>query len=550
MKNIINKTRASINSWSLASILIVGLICTPILSILINIFAPINDNLIHTTSYLLPEYIKNTFIIAISVGFSTSVIGVFLAWILSVYEFRGRKFFSWALILPLAIPSYISGYAYSGIFSYTGLIPSYLRNRHGININMDILNIYGVIFIFSLCFYPYVFLVVKGFLNKQSASLLEASKSLGKSNFETFFKVILPLARGAIVGGVSLVIMEVLNAYGLVSHFGVNTFSTGIFRIWLSLDDVDTAIKMSALLMSLTFLIILTEKFLRKRKSFSYSSTKIRPIKREKLKGSKEVYAILLCSLILLPAFIIPIMQLIYWAFLTYDTMLNKELIRTILNTFAITGLSSILIIIISVIIANSVRLQKNFMGNIISKLSTMGYSIPGAVIAIGIMLSFVALDRFLAPLYMFFGINKTLVFTLSFALLISAYVVRFLAVSFNAVESGFDKIGLKFHEAGRSLGKGITQTFFLIDLPMIKSSVIGGFILVFIEIIKELPLTLLLRPFNFNTLATLAKQYAEDEMIAESAIPSLIIIFICFLAIYFFNKLNEGRKKQCHMYK
>lgn len=544
MKKILKNIRTSINSWSFTSIILVSLICVPILTIFINIFSPTNENLNHIVQYLLPEYIKNTLIIAVSVGLLSSIIGVSLAWILSIYEFRGRKFFSWALILPLAIPSYIAGYAYSGIFSYTGIIPSYLRNTYGINFKIDILNIYGVIAIFTICFYPYVFLVVKGFLNKQDASLIEASKSLGKSNFETFIKVVLPLTRGAIVGGVSLVIMEVLNAYGLVSHFGVNTFSTGIFKIWLSLDDVDTAIKLSALLMLFVFSTILIEKYIRKRKSFSYSSTNIRPIKRLKLEGYKKFVAFGICSTIFLFAFIIPLIQLLYWAFLTYNMIFQKELLNTIINTIVITSLSSILIVIISIIIANSVRLQKNFVGNILSKLATMGYSIPGAVIAIGIMLSFVSLDKFLAPVYNLAGIDKKLVLTLSFSLLVSAYIVRFMAVSFNAVENGFDKVGLKFHEASRSLGKGISQTFFKIDLPMIKSSLIGAFILVFIEIIKELPLTLLLRPFNFHTLATLSKQYAEDEMIPESAIPSLIIIFICFLAIYFFNKLN-GRKKR-----
>ncbi len=544
MTNFIKKIRTSVDSWSFASILLVTLICIPLITIGIKIFEPSSENLEHIKEYLLPEYIKNTIIVAVGTGFFTIVIGVTLAWYVSMYDFKGRDFFSWALILPLAIPSYIAGYAYSGLFSYTGFIATVMRNNYGKSFRFNIMNIYGVIFIFTLCFYPYVYLVVKSFFSRQSTQLIEASRSLGKSKRETFFRVILPLARGAIVAGSSLAILEVLNAYGLVSHFGVSTFSTGIFRVWLSFGDSNSGVKLAALLMLFTFLTLVLEKILRKRRSFSYSTTKIRPIKREELKGKKEVYVITLITFIFLVAFIIPIMQLVYWAYLTYDTMLNRELFIVIKNTFVITAFSSLIIIVISVVIANTVRLRKNLLTSVISKLATMGYSIPGAVIAIGMMLSCVSLDKFLNPLYNIIGIEKNLVLTLSFALLISAYIVRFLAVSFNSIESGFDKIGTKFHEASRSLGKGINETFIKVDFPMIKGSLMGAFILVFIEIIKELPLTLVLRPFNFHTLATLAKQYAEDEMVAESSIPSLIIVFICFLAIYFFNKLGERRKK------
>lgn len=498
----------------------------------------------HITENLLPGYIKNTLILAAGTGFFTILIGVSLAYFISFYDFPLRNFFSWALILPLAIPDYIGAHVYSNIFSYTGFIPTLLREKFGLQYNVDIMNNYGAIFIFSLCFYPYVFLIVKSFFSKQSNSLIEVSKSLGKSDKEIFWQILFPLSRGAIVGGVTLVILEVLNAFGLPSYFGIQTFSTGIFRVWFSFKDLDSAIKMSAMLLIFTYAVILGEKFLRRKRSYSFSNTKIKYISRQPLQKRKKIMVLFWINLVFLFSFIIPIIQLLFWAKLTHKHVLNKSFFALVQNSFVITLISTIIILIFSVIIANSTRLIKGKFSFVVSKLANMGYSIPGAVIAIGMLLFFITLDKLFVPLYRILGINQTLVLTLSFALLISAYVVRFLAISYNAVESGFDKVGVKFHEASRTLGKGITKTFFKIDLPMIKGSLFGAGILVFIEIIKELPLTLILRPFNFNTLATMIKQYAEEEMLPEASIPSLILIGICLILLLLFNKIEKGRKK------
>lgn len=536
--------RTNVNSWSFFSIISVLFVSTPIILIALNVFNPHNDIMRHITENLLPGYIKNTLILAAGTGFFTILIGVSLAYFISFYDFPLRNFFSWALILPLAIPDYIGAHVYSNIFSYTGFIPTLLREKFGLQYNVDIMNNYGAIFIFSLCFYPYVFLIVKSFFSKQSNSLIEVSKSLGKSDKEIFWQILFPLSRGAIVGGVTLVILEVLNAFGLPSYFGIQTFSTGIFRVWFSFKDLDSAIKMSAMLLIFTYAVILGEKFLRRKRSYSFSNTKIKYISRQPLQKRKKIMVLFWINLVFLFSFIIPIIQLLFWAKLIYKHVLNKSFFALVQNSFVITLISTIIILIFSVIIANSTRLIKGKFSFVVSKLANMGYSIPGAVIAIGMLLFFITLDKLFVPLYRILGINQTLVLTLSFALLISAYVVRFLAISYNAVESGFDKVGVKFHEASRTLGKGITKTFFKIDLPMIKGSLFGAGILVFIEIIKELPLTLILRPFNFNTLATMIKQYAEEEMLPEASIPSLILIGICLILLLLFNKIEKGRKK------
>ena len=543
MKNIFTKIRTSLNSWSFFSLIIILFVSTPIILIALNIFNPSNEVFEHIKNYLLASYIKNTLIMAIGTGLFSIIIGVSSAYFVSLYDFPLRKFFSWALVLPLAIPDYIGAHVYANIFSYTGYIPTLLREKFDIEYNFDIMNIGGAIFVLTLCFYPYVFILVKSFLSKQSNSLIEVSKSLGKNNKQIFWKVLLPISRGAIVGGVTLVILEVLNAYGLPNYFGIQTFSTGIFRVWFSFKDLDTAIKMSAMLLFVTYTIILGEKFLRRRKSYSFSNTKIRPIIRQKLNKKNKVMVLSSLSLVFGFAFIIPILQLSYWASLTYRHILNREFLILIRNSFGITIISTLIIIIFSIVIANTTRLSKGKLSIIISKGATMGYSIPGAVISIGMLLFFISLDGKLVPLYNLIGIGNSLFLTLSFALLVSAYLVRFLAISYNTIESGFEKVGLKFHEASRTLGKGISKTFLLVDLPMIKNSILGAGILVFIEIIKELPLTMLLRPFNFNTLSTAIKKFAEDEMLPEASIPSLILIGVCLVLLLIYNKLEKGKK-------
>lgn len=543
MKNIFTKIRTSLNSWSFFSLIIILFVSTPIILIALNIFNPSNEVFEHIKNYLLASYIKNTLIMAIGTGLFSIIIGVSSAYFVSLYDFPLRKFFSWALVLPLAIPDYIGAHVYANIFSYTGYIPTLLREKFDIEYNFDIMNIGGAIFVLTLCFYPYVFILVKSFLSKQSNSLIEVSKSLGKNNKQIFWKVLLPISRGAIVGGATLVILEVLNAYGLPNYFGIQTFSTGIFRVWFSFKDLDTAIKMSAMLLFVTYTIILGEKFLRRRKSYSFSNTKIRPIIRQKLNKKNKVMVLSWLSLVFSFAFIIPILQLSYWASLTYRHILNREFLILIRNSFGITIISTLIIIIFSIVIANTTRLSKGKLSIIISKGATMGYSIPGAVISIGMLLFFISLDGKLVPLYNLVGIDNSLFLTLSFALLVSAYLVRFLAISYNTIESGFEKVGLKFHEASRTLGKGISKTFLLVDLPMIKNSILGAGILVFIEIIKELPLTMLLRPFNFNTLSTAIKKFAEDEMLPEASIPSLILIGVCLVLLLIYNKLEKGKK-------
>ncbi|TFE04233.1 iron ABC transporter permease [Jeotgalibacillus salarius] len=531
------------NIWSLLSLIIVILILLPNLTILINFFTEKAENWSHIQEFILPDLLKNTGLIMLFTGLFTILVGTSLAWLVSAYDFPLKKFFKWALILPLAIPPFIAGYTYNGVLDYTGVIQTALRNNWDITVNQsyfNILNLPGAVFIFTMFLFPYVYTITRAFLAHQSASLVENARLLGRNAWEIYFKVVLPISRGAIVGGVSLVLLEVLNDYGLVQYFGVPTFSTAIFQTWFGMNDLNSAIKLAATLMFIVFAILILEKVLRGRKKYSTTTAKTRPLTPIKLTGSKAWIAFSYCSLIFMLAFLIPFIQMVDWMFLTYEKIASPEFTSLITNSVFVSFTGAALVMVFAVIIANFARMHQSFVSKSAARVTILGYSIPGAVIAVGISTIFIDLDKWLFAFYEAVGMEPSLFLSTSLFILISAYIIRFLAIGYNSVEAGFDKIGNKYTEASRMLGLNLTKTFFKVDLRMIKVPLISGFILVFIDILKELPLTLILRPFNFDTLATKAYQYASDEQIHEASLASILIVVISGIAIYIFHQVLE----------
>ncbi|WP_235420731.1 ABC transporter permease [Jeotgalibacillus alimentarius] len=540
---VFRKIPGYLNIWSLLSLIIVILILLPNLTILINFFTEKAENWAHIQEFILPDLLKNTGLIMLFTGLFAILVGTSLAWLVSAYDFPMKKFFKWALILPLAIPPFIAGYTYNGILDYTGVIQTTLRNNWDITVNQsyfNILNLPGAVFIFTMFLFPYVYTITRAFLAHQSASLVENARLLGRNSWEIYFKVVLPISRGAIVGGVSLVLLEVLNDYGLVQYFGVPTFSTAIFQTWFGMNDLNSAIKLAATLMFIVFAILILEKVMRGRKKYSSTTAKSRPLKPIKLKGSKAWIAFSYCLLIFMLAFLIPFIQMIDWMFLTYEKIASPEFTSLISNSVLVSFIGAALVMVFAVIIANFARMHQSFISKSAARVTILGYSIPGAVIAVGISTIFIDLDKWLFAFYEAVGMEPSLFLSTSLFILISAYIIRFLAIGYNSVEAGFDKIGNKYTEASRMLGLNLTKTFFKVDLRMIKVPLISGFILVFIDILKELPLTLILRPFNFDTLATKAYQYASDEQIHEASLASILIVVISGIAIYIFHQVLE----------
>lgn len=549
MNRLLIKLKKKMNGWTLLSSVIVILILMPTLDILLNVFKKPNSNWFHIQEFLLKEYTLNSLKIAFFTGIFTLVIGVTLAWLISMYNFPLRNFFKWALILPMAIPAYIAAYTYSGMLSYTGIIQTTLRNNFDLTLDpkyFDIMSINGVIFIFTFFLYPYIFITTKSFLENQSSALIENARILGHKPLSIFVRVILPISRTAIVGGLTLVILEVFSDYGVVNYFGVNTFSTAIFKTWFGMGDIDTAVKLAGILMTVVVALMLFENLLRGRKRYSFTTGKLKPIKRVKLSGVKGALSTAFCFVVFSLGFLIPLMQLIYWGSMSYKKIINERFFELLQNTVVVAGIATIIVMLFAIIVGNFCRLNKGKVSKAFSKIVTLGYSIPGAIIAIGVIVFFIGIDRALVGLYESFGINdRTLVLTGSAVILIFAYVIRYLAVGFNNVEAGFNKVGNKFFEASRMLGFGVTKTFLKVDIHMIKGAVLGGAILTFVDILKELPLTMTLKPFNFETLATQTYKYAIDERLPDAAIPALVIILVSILAIYIFQRIGDKKDER-----
>lgn len=537
-KLVVRNIKRKLNIWTILSLLGVILVLLPSLSIFANLLTHPSENWLHIKEYLLKDYISNSLILIIFTALFTVIIGVVLAWILSAYDFPLKNFFKWALILPMAIPSNIGAYTYNGMLSYTGIIQTYLRSIN-VSVNykyFDIMTIQGAIFIFTIFLYPYVYLGTRSFLEKQSSALVENARVLGKNSLDIFFQVVLPISRVPIFGGAILVILEVLSDFGVSSYFGINTFSTAIFTTWFGMYDLNSAIRLAGILMIAVLGILALEEIIRGRKKYSFSTSKITPLKPMRLKGIYMVLAVGFCTLIFLVSFLIPFIQLLIWGVKNYYSVLDYGFIRIIYNTLLVTTIAGLGVMVLSVIVSNFSRMSSSKVSKVFSKLVLLGYSIPAAVIAIGIMSFVIGLDKAI------WGENSTLILSSSILMIIFAYVIRYLGIGFNSVKSGFEKIGIKYLEASRLLGVGITKSLFSIDLKLIKGSIISGFLLVVMDILKELPLTLILRPFNFETLATKTYQYANDENIQYAAVPALIIIFISIIAVFILTKKDRRK--------
>ena len=532
------------NKWTGGAIIILLLVLTPIFTIVVKLFNKPGEHWEHIASTLLPSYFYNSFLLLLGVGIFTFVIGVSMAWLVSVYDFPGRKYFEWLLILPLAFPSYMMGYSYVGILEYTGPIQAFLRNNFDVQFRgpiIDIMNMPGAIFILSISLFPYVYVICRASFMRQSSTLQEAALLLGSNRLRVFTQIALPMARPALAGGLALVGMEVLNDYGTVKYFGVDTFTSGIFRAWFSFGDINTAIYLSAILTVIVLVLIWLENIQRGSRHWSSNGGSTKPVIRIRPKRrSRQWLFTALCLKVLLISFILPLSQLFYWVSLTWRNVVDSEFVILIFRSFSLAIGSAVSIAAISIFLLYAIRLSPLRWTKHIARTASLGYAIPGAVIAVGIMIPMMGLDRMLN-----WAVSNQFGMILSGTLfiLVVAYIVRFMAVGYNAIDAGFQKTGASVNEVARSLGASPLRTLWEIDLPLIKNSIAGAVLLAFVDILKELPLTLILRPFNFNTLATKAFDMATNEMIAESANASLVVVLTGVIPIILLNSMISERK-------
>ena len=514
------------SSWVSLSTLLGIIIISPIALIVFNAIGVQSDTLIHLKQTVLDDYIINTLIVLLGVCILSLIFGISSAYFTTFYEFKFAKFFGIVLVLPFLIPSYIFGFIYSDIFGFFGPVHLALLDL-GIKEYFDILNINSVIVILALALYPYIYLIVKASFSKHSGFLLNPALSLGANRFTIFYKIILPLSRPAVIGALSLVMMETISEYGLVKYYCVDTLSTAVFTAWFGLNDPQSAAYISTIAMVMVFIILIVEKLSRKNVKYSTESTSS-PVKKEKvgLLGNLAIVAFLSVPFVF--GFLIPIIWIGIYSYEHIGIVLDNEYITTVLNSFSAAFIAATAIMTLAIILGYSARVfQSNYMSYLL-KSTTLGYSIPGAVIAIGVIMAASSIDNYLIEQFEF----STMVLSGSLIILCFGYTVRFLAVGLNSVESSFEKVGINVNKASRNLNKSLFTTLVKVDLPLIKGGVLAGFILVFIDILKELPATLILRPFNYETLATKTYELASIEMVQESSVYALSIVALSIIPI------------------
>ena len=525
------------NRWGFSIVVIALLMALPILVIASFIFQPNNENWQHLFDTLLGDYVLNSFLLMLGVSAGVLTMGVITAWLTSMCDFAGRRFFSWALLLPLAFPAYIIAYTYTGLFDFSGPIQSQLRDWFGWEYGdywfPEVRSLGGAIAMLSLVLYPYVYMMSRAAFLEQSICVLEVSRTLGNSPLDSFLKVALPLARPAIVTGLSLALMETLSDFGTVQYFGVDTFTTGIFRTWFGMGDSGTAAKLSAVLLSFVFALIVLERWSRSRARYHHTSNKYSKIKRFQLSGFRATLAFIACFLPVFFGFILPAIQLLVWTITTAEENIDASFFTLVGNSLLLATVAAFVAVAIALLLSYGKRLLKTPVVNVSVSVASMGYAVPGTVIAVGVLLPFAWLDNTVdAWMREHFEISTGLLLSGTLFALVFAYTVRFLSVSTQAIDAGMGKIKHSMDDAGRSLGLSPFRVLKEIHFPLMKGTILTALLLVFVDVLKELPATLIMRPFNFNTLAVRAYEMAADERLADAGAPALMIVLTGLLPI------------------
>ena len=529
----------NINYWYLSSLLVSLLVALPIITVFLSFFGSTSEYFFLLKDTFLINYISNTAIILVGVLLATLILGVLSAYFVSFYNFPGVNFFKWALILSFAVPAYIYAYSLTAFFENFGTLFTLLKWLFGEGDYNKYIpkfdGMMGAIISMSFSLFGYVYVLTRASFYYQSNNLIEVSKNLGFSAKESFFKIILPSARPAIFAGLFLVAMECLSDFGTVEFFSVSTLTTGIYNSWLSFDDLHTANQLSFLLLLLILILFFIENFSRGAAKYHQPSQGFKPIPKIDLWGSKAFFPVIFCSLLFFLSFIFPTSQMAYWTFKFPKYFLDINLLALNLNTLFLVIIASLTLLSFSFLINYGNRISKSKFLNYLSLFSISGYAIPGVILALAFITFFSWFSDFLATNFGFLSIKK--IFIGSILGLVLAYFIRFYSLAFNGIKSNYLKINQSIDESSYLLGYTKLRTVRKIHLPYLKNSIMLIGILIAIEIIKELPITLILRPFNFDTFATKAYSYAAQDLLEAAALPSLFLIFWSGLLIFLTSK-------------
>jgi iron(III) transport system permease protein len=533
----VRQARPRFSGWTAITLAIALLVSLPVLIVVSRVFESTGGAWDHLASTVLPTYVLNTVLLTIGVGLLAGSMGVTTAWLVTMHRFPGSRILEWALLLPLAVPAYVMAYVYTDLLEFAGPVQSTLRALFGWGAREywfpQIRSLEGAILMMALALYPYVYLLTRAAFLEQSICVLEVSRTLGRGPTRSFFAVALPLARPAIAAGLALVLMEVIADYGTVEYFGVPTFTTGIYRTWFGMGEPVAAAQLAALMLIFVAILLLVERRARGRAKYHHTTGRYRRINQRRLHGWRAAVASICCSMPLILGFLVPASVLLDYALIEGDATWGRGFIEFAWHSLVLASVTAVLGVVIAILMAYSVRLNATRLNRLATRTAALGYAVPGSVIAVGVLIPFAGFDNTLdAFMQRTFGISTGLILTGTIAALVFAYLVRFLAVSYNTIDASLGKISPAMDYASRSLGQGPRGTLLRVHAPIMRGGILTAGLLVFVDVMKELPATLIVRPFNFDTLAIRVYRLASDERLAEASTAALTIVAVGVLPV------------------
>lgn len=516
----------NVRLWRLASFGVVAVVGAPLLIVAAAWLVPASEVWRHLAQTVLPDLVFNTAVLMLGVGIGVFVLGVALAWLVAMCEFPGRRLFDWALMLPLAIPAYVLGFVAMALLDYSGPLQGVLRELFGPDFRLPaIRSSGGVITVMILAFYPYVYMLARAAFHAQGRAMIETGRVFGLTANRAFLRVALPMARPAIAAGVALALMEALADFGTVAVFNYDTFTTAIYKTWLGLFNLHAAAQLASLLMLFVALALVAERALRGRAQYHVTLKRARE-ERYVLHGWRAAGAVTLCAAVLLVAFVVPVAQLAVWLWTKAYQDLDVRYLRFFGNTVLLGATAAAVTTFFGLLLAYTYRLKPDRVVRSAVRFATLGYALPGSVLAVGIMLSFVWIDRYVVhEVQRWLGADPVPVLVGSVIALILAYGVRFMAVAYGPIDSAFERIKPSLWQAARSLGAGNWEILWRVSLPMLRTGLLSAALLVFVEVMKEMPATLLLRPFGWDTLATRIFEMTSEGEWERAALPALTLV-------------------------
>jgi iron(III) transport system permease protein len=527
------------DGWSAAAVGIAALVLLPVASVLWFALDGSGDTWAHLVRTALPRYVLASFGLALATGLVAGVIGTATAWLVTMYRFPGVRTLSWLLLMPLAVPAYVAAYALVDLFDYAGPVQVALRDAFGWTDARaywfpHVRSFEGAVMALALALYPYVYLLARTALLAQSGCAHDVARALGAGPWGRFWRLGLPLARPAIAVGIAIVMMETLNDYGTVRHFGINTMTTGIFTLWLQAGNRAAAAQLACVMLAVVIALVLAERHGRSRLAHHGLSRSARPVVAARLAGWRAVAATAVCTLPVLLGFVLPVGGMLRHAIAGQaGGWLDPGLLRAAANTLAVGGSAAVLTVTAALVMVYGVRLSGHALPRRLLPVTTIGYAAPGAVLAVGLLFPMAALDHRLADAVLALtGTDPGLILTGTAAAIVLAFAVRFFAIAQGAVDAAMGQVSPSLPMAARSLGRGRTATLGVVYLPLIRAPVAAALLLVFVDCVKELPATLLLRPFNFDTLATRIHGKATLEDLGAAAPAALLVILVGLSAV------------------